>query len=72
MTLPGACRQVEIALQTYHTWKRKCHSMDVDSARKLKSLEKENAELKKIVGELTLDNRILKAVSERAKQGATV
>jgi hypothetical protein len=36
----------------------------VDQARRLKQLERQNVELKKIVADLTLDNRILKEVSE--------
>ena len=38
--------------------------MRVDQARKLKSLEKENARLKKLVADLSLDNAILKEVAE--------
>jgi hypothetical protein len=37
--------------------------LKVDQAKKMKGLEKENARLKKIVADLTLDNSILKEVS---------
>ena len=39
--------------------------MDVAEARKLKELERENAELKKIVAELSLDNRMLKDLNSK-------
>ena len=39
--------------------------MDVAEARRLKQLERENTELKKVVAELTLDNRILREVNKR-------
>ncbi len=39
--------------------------MDVSEARRLKELERENAELKRIVADLTLDNRMLKDVNSK-------
>ena len=57
-----ACRQHNITEQTYYRWRTKYGGMDVSDAKRLKGLEKENAELKKLVAELTLDNRMLKDV----------
>ena len=57
-----ACRQHNITEQTYYRWRNKYGGMEVSDARRLKSLEKENAELKKLVAELTLDKRMLKDV----------
>ena len=57
-----ACRQHNITEQTYYRWRNKFGGMEVSEAKRLKGLEKENSELKKLVAELTLDNRMLKDV----------
>ncbi len=57
-----ACRQHNITEQTYYRWRNKFGGMEVSDAKRLKGLEKENAELKKLVAELTLDKRMLKDV----------
>ena len=57
-----ACRQHNITEQTYYRWRNKFGGMEVSDAKRLKGLEKENSELKKMVAELTLDNRMLKDV----------
>ena len=46
--------------QAYYRWHREYGSMRVEQAKKLKELEKENARLKKLVADLSLDNSILK------------
>ena len=56
------CRQHNISEQTYYRWRNKFGGMDVAEIKRLKGLEKENTELKKLVAELTLDNRMLKDV----------
>jgi len=56
------CRQHNVTDQTYYRWRNKFGGMEVSDAKRLKSLEKENSELKKVVAELTLDNRMLKDV----------
>ena len=58
------CRKLGIAEQTYYRWRIEYGGMRVEQARKLKSLEKENAQLKKLVADLSLDNTILKEVAE--------
>ena len=57
-----ACRQHNITEQTFYRWRNKYGGMEVSDAKRLKGLEKENGELKKLVAELTLDNRMLKDV----------
>lgn len=57
-----ACRANGISEQTYHRWKAKFGGLDVNEARRLKSLEDENRRLKTAVADLTLDNRMLKDV----------
>ena len=57
------CRQIEVSEQTYYRWWKEYGGLRLDQAKRLKSLEKENARLKKLVADLSLDNQILKEVS---------
>jgi len=57
-----ACKTLEVSEQTYYRWRREYGGMDVTQARKLKEMEKENTQLKKLVADLSLDNAILKEV----------
>ena len=57
------CRQHNVTEQTYYRWRNKYGGMQVSDAKRLKGLEKETSELKKLVAELTLDNRMLKDVA---------
>ena len=54
------CRKIAISEQTYYRWRKEYGGMRVDQARRLKEPETENARLKKIVADLSLDNSILK------------
>ncbi len=54
------CRRLGIANETLYNWKRKYGGMEVSQARRLKVLEEENRQLKRIVADQALDNRILK------------
>ena len=63
MTVPIICRKIGISPQTYYRWRREYGGMEVDQAKKLKELERENARLKKLVAEQALDIEILKEAS---------
>jgi transposase-like protein len=56
----SACRSVGISDATYYNWRRRFGGMGRAQLSELKSLEKENVRLKKIVAELELDKLILK------------
>ena len=56
-------RVLEIASQTYYRWRKEYGDMTQTQARKLKDMEKENLQLKKLVADLSLDNAILKEVA---------
>ncbi len=49
---------------TFDRWRRQYGSMKSEEGKRLKQLEEENKQLKVLVAELTLDNRILKHISE--------
>ena len=59
------CRKHNIVEQTFYRWRKQYGGMEVSDLRELKSLQKENAELKKIVADLTLGNRMLRDVNEK-------
>ena len=56
------CRQTGISEAIFYTWKKKFADLGVTELRKLKQLEDENARLKRIVADLTLDKQILQEV----------
>ncbi len=49
--------------QTYYRWRREYGGMKVDQVKRLKELERENAQLKKIVADQALDNSMLRELS---------
>jgi putative transposase len=59
-----ASRKIGVTEQTYYRWRKEYGGMRVEQARKLKELERENARLKKLVADISLDNAILKEVAE--------
>lgn len=63
VSIEGVCRKLGISEVTYHRWKREYGGLRVDQARRLKEIEQENARLKKLVADLSLDNSILKEVA---------
>ena len=63
-TIGEASRKIGVTEQTYYRWRREYGGMSVEQAKRLKELEKENARLKKLVADLSLDNSILKEVAE--------
>ena len=56
------CRQIGVSEATYYTWKKKYGDLGVTELKRLKMLEDENARLKRIVADLTLDKQILSEV----------
>lgn len=58
-------RKEGVAIQTIYSWKNKYAGMSSEEAKRLKSLESENARLKRLVAELSLDNQILKDVNSK-------
>ena len=54
------CRKHGISEATFYNWKSKFGGMDVSEARRLKSLEGENAKLKRLLADAMLDNAALK------------
>ena len=59
-TISIICKQLEIHEQTYYKWRKEYGHMQTDQVKHLKHLQKENARLKKLVADLSLDKAILK------------
>lgn len=59
------CRRHGISSATFFKWKSRFGGMDVSDARKLKALEDENAQLKKLLAEAMLDNAMLKDLNSK-------
>jgi putative transposase len=56
------CREHNISAATFYSWKSKFGGMNVTDAQKLRALESENAKLKRLVADLTLDKLVLQDV----------
>jgi transposase-like protein len=59
-TLEQVCKQLGISDATYYNWRRQYGQMRLGQVKHLKSLQKENAQLKKLVADLSLDNSVIK------------
>jgi putative transposase len=59
------CRKHGVSEATFYKWKAKYGGMEVSDARRLKTLEDENAKLKKLLAEAMLDNAMLRDVAAR-------
>jgi putative transposase len=59
------CREHNLSQVTFHRWKRQFGQMEVNEAKRLKELERENTELKKMLADALLKNRVLEAVCEK-------
>ncbi len=57
--IPEVCKKLGIAENTYYRWRNQFGGMKADEMKRLKDLEKENARLKALVAELSLDKAIL-------------
>ena len=58
-------REHNITEQTFYRWRRKYGGMEVSEAKKLKELERENGELKRMVADQALDIRMLKELNSK-------
>ena len=63
-TITLISKKIGVSAHTYYRWRKEYGGLRADQAKKLKTLEKENARLKKLVADLSLDNAILKEAAE--------
>jgi putative transposase len=65
MPTTEVCRRHGISGATFYKWKAKFGGLEVSEARRLRSLEEENARLKKLLAEAMLDNAVLKDLASK-------
>jgi transposase-like protein len=58
-----ACREAGIVEASYYRWRKEYGGLQLDQAKRLKELERENARLKRVVADLTLEKAMLKEVA---------
>ena len=60
---PVACREAGISQQSYYRWRKEYGGLDLDQAKRMKDLERENVRLKRLVADLSLEKQVLKDVA---------
>jgi len=63
-SIAEACKQIAVSEHTFYKWRKRFGTMQESEAKRLKELERENAQLKKLVADLSLDNLMLKEVAQ--------
>ena len=61
---PQASKEAGITVQTYYGWRKEYGGLKVEQAKRMKELEKENARLKRLVAELSLEKQVLRDVAQ--------
>ena len=61
---PQACKEAGIHTQTFYRWRKEYGGLKLEQAKRLKELEKENARLKRVVAELSLEKQVLREVAQ--------
>jgi len=64
-SIAEVCREHNLTQVSFHRWKKQFGQMEVNEAKRLKELERENTELKKMLADSLLENRVLKFVCEK-------
>ena len=62
-SLALACKEAGISEQSYYRWRKEYGGVAVEQARRLKELERENARLRRLVADLSLEKQVLKDVA---------
>ena len=62
--VPLACKEAGITAQTFYRWRKEYGGLQLEQAKKLKDLQKENAQLKRALATVTLEKQILKDIAE--------
>jgi len=64
-TVQAVCARHNLSVATFYSWKKKFGGMDVNEARRLRSLEEENSRLKRLVADQAVQIQILKEVNSK-------
>jgi transposase-like protein len=63
-TVPLACKEAGIVDQTFYRWRREYGGLQLEQAKKLKDLQKENAQLRRAIADLTVEKQVLKDIAQ--------
>ena len=69
--MADVCRQVGISETTYYVWKRRYANLGIPEVREPRQLRDENARLKRLVADLTLDRHVLQEVNKKKRSSHT-
>ena len=60
---PVGCREAGISQQSYYRWRKEYGGLELDQAKRMKEMERENVRLKRLVADLSLEKQVLKDVA---------
>ena len=63
-----ACRDAEISEQSYYRWRKEYGGLQLEQAKRLKELERENSRLRRLVADLSFERQVLKDVAQGTAQ----
>ena len=61
--IAAACKEIGTTEQTFYRWRKEYGGLELDQARRMKDLERENVRLKRLVADLSLEKQVLKDVA---------
>ena len=62
-SLALACKEAEISEQSYYRWRKEYGGLQIDQARRMKDLERENTRLRRLVADLSLEKQVMADVA---------
>jgi putative transposase len=58
-----ACKEAGISEQSYYRWRKEYGGLEIDQAKRMKELERENQRLKRLVADLSVEKQVLKDIA---------
>ena len=62
--MPLACKEASVTAQTFYRWRKEYGGLQIEQAKKLKELQRENAQLRRAVADLTVEKQVLKDIAQ--------
>jgi putative transposase len=63
VSIEEVCKKLQISTQSFYRWRKEYGGLEIDQAKRLKDLERENARLKRLVADQALDNAMLRDIA---------
>jgi putative transposase len=58
-----ACKEAGVSEQSYYRWRKEYGGLEIDQAKRMKELERENQRLKRVVADLSVEKQVLKDIA---------